>query len=67
MARIYQALSDRFHLEEWHRTIDEKLKTLDELYQQARSEQNNRWMLILEVSIVVLFVVDLAMLFVRIH
>ncbi|QOV90797.1 hypothetical protein [Humisphaera borealis] len=67
MARIYQALSDRFHLEEWHRTIDEKLKTLDELYQLLRSEQNNRWMLILEVSIVVLFVVDLAMLFVRIH
>ena len=65
MARIYQALSDRFHLEEWHRTIDDKLKTLDDLYQLLRSEQNNRWMLILELSIVVLFVVDLVMLFMR--
>ena len=31
-ARIYQALSARFHLSDWHRTIDEKLKTLDDLY-----------------------------------
>jgi hypothetical protein len=63
MARIYQALSDRFHLGEWHRTIDDKLKTLDDLYQLLRSEQNNRWMLILEASIVVLFIIDLIVLF----
>lgn len=63
MARIYQALSDRFHLEEWHRTIDDKVKTLDDLYQLLRSEQNNRWMLILEASIVVLFIIDLVAIF----
>ena len=61
-ARIYQALSSRFHLADWHRTIDEKLKTLDEMYQLLGSEQNNRWMFILEISIVLLFVVDLVML-----
>ncbi len=33
LARLYQALSDRFHLADWHRSIDEKLKTLDDLYQ----------------------------------
>jgi hypothetical protein len=62
MARIYQALSSRFHLAAWHRTIDDKLKTLDDLYQLLRSEQNNRWMLVLEASIVLLFIVDLVML-----
>jgi len=62
MARIYQSLADRFHLSEWHRTIDDKLKTLDDLYQLLRSEQSNRWMLILELSIVVLFVIDLVIL-----
>ena len=62
MARIYQALSSRFHLADWHRTIEDKLKTLDELYQLLRSEQNNRWMLVLEASIVVLFIVDLILL-----
>ena len=61
-ARIYQALSARFHLSDWHRTIDEKLKTLDNLYQLLGSELNTRWMFILEISVVLLFVVDLVML-----
>jgi hypothetical protein len=39
-----------------------KLKTLDDLYQLLRAEQNNRWMLILETSIVLLFVIDLIIL-----
>jgi hypothetical protein len=42
LARIYQAVSTRFHLSDWHRTIDEKLKTMDI---QLLLEQNNRWML----------------------
>ena len=62
LARIYQALSARFHLSDWHRTIDEKLKTMDDLYQLLRMEQNNRWMLILEASIVLLFIIDLVIL-----
>lgn len=62
MARIYQALSSRFHLADWHRSIDDKLKTLDDLYELLRSEQNNRWMLVLEASIVVLFIIDLVIL-----
>jgi hypothetical protein len=61
-ARIYQTLSARFHLSDWHRTIDEKLKTLDDLYQLLGSEQNTRWMFILEISVVLLFVIDLIML-----
>jgi hypothetical protein len=62
LARIYKGLSDRFHLGDWHRTIDEKLKTLDGLYQILRSDQNNRMMLILEWTIVLLFVIDLIIL-----
>ncbi len=61
-ARIYQALSSRFHLTDWHKTIDEKLKTLDDLYQLLGTEQNNRWMLTLEISIVLLFIIDLVIL-----
>jgi hypothetical protein len=62
LARIYKALSDRFHLADWHRTIDEKLKTLDDLYQILRADQNNRTMLLLEFTIVLLFVIDLVIL-----
>jgi hypothetical protein len=65
LARIYQGISERFHLQDWHRTVDEKLKTLDEMYQFLRHEQINRWMLILEIMIVLLFVFEIVNSFVR--
>lgn len=63
LARIYQNLSARFHLADWHRAIEEKLKTLDDLYQLLNHDQNNRWMLILEATIVLLFILDIVILF----
>jgi hypothetical protein len=62
VARIYEAIAARFHLGDWHRTIDEKVKTLDDLYQLGKSDQQTRWMLILEVTVVVLFIIDLVIL-----
>ncbi len=62
LARIYQQVSARFHLSEWHRTIDDKLQTLDGLYQLLQHDRTNRWMLILEVTIVLLFIIDLVIL-----
>ncbi|MDB6123391.1 MAG: hypothetical protein JWQ71_2384 [Pedosphaera sp.] len=63
LARIYENISARFHLGDWHRSIDGKLKTLDDLYQLLKHDQNNRWMLILEFTIVLLFIIDLIILF----
>jgi hypothetical protein len=62
LARIYENISARFHLGDWHRTIDKKLETLDNLYQLLNQDLTNRWMLTLEVTIVLLFVVDLILL-----
>jgi hypothetical protein len=62
LARLYQGLAARFHLADWHRTIDDKLKTLDDLYQILQSDRNNRWMLTLEVTVVLLFIIDLIIL-----
>jgi hypothetical protein len=62
LARIYENISARFHLGDWHRTIDEKLETLDNLYQLLSQDRTNRWMLTLEVTIVLLFVIDLILL-----
>ncbi len=62
LARIYQGLAERFHLPEWHRNTDEKLKTLDNLHQLLREEHSARWMMILEIAIVVLFVLDIVIL-----
>lgn len=62
LARIYEKISGRFHLADWHRNIDGKLKTLDDLYQLLKHDQNNRMMLWLEITIVLLFVIDLVIL-----
>ena len=64
LSRIYATLSARFHLADWHHTVDEKLRTLDGLYQLLKADQNNRWMLFLEVTVVLLFILDLALIFV---
>jgi hypothetical protein len=62
LARIYENISARFHLGDWHRTIDEKLKTLNNLYQLLSQDRTNNYMLTLEVTIVLLFVIDLILL-----
>src|SRR5262245_5219502 len=58
LARIYENISARFHLTKWHKTIDDKLQTLDDLYQFLNHERINRRMLILEATIVMVFGVD---------
>lgn len=63
LAKIYENIAARFHLGDWHRTIDEKLETLDNLYQLLNQDRMNRYMLILEVTIVLLFIIDLIVLF----
>jgi len=62
LARLYENIAARFHLGDWHRTIDKKLDTLDDLYQLLSQDRINQWMLTLEVTIVLLFVVDLVLL-----
>jgi hypothetical protein len=63
LARIYENIAARFHLGDWHRSIENKLKTLDNMYQLLHHDHTNRWMLILEATIVLLFIVDLVVLF----
>jgi hypothetical protein len=63
LARVYENLAARFHLADWHRALDEKLQTLDDLYQLLQHDQTNRWMLLLEITIVLLFIIDLVILF----
>jgi hypothetical protein len=64
LARLYELVASRFHLADWHRTVDSKLKTLGELYELLKHDQTNRWMVVLEFTIVLLFIIDLALLFI---
>ncbi|HEX2748073.1 MAG TPA: hypothetical protein VHM91_08750 [Verrucomicrobiales bacterium] len=63
LARVYENTARVFHLGDWHRAIDEKLKTLDSLYEMLKQDQNHRVMVWLEVGIVLLFVIDVVMIF----
>jgi hypothetical protein len=62
LARVYRQLSDRFHLEHWRRTIESKVGTLDDLYAIVKQDQMNFGMMVLEATIVVLFILDLIVL-----
>lgn len=63
LARVYETVAARFHLADWHKMVDEKVRTLDNLYQILQHDQSNRWMLTLEITIVLLFIIDVAILF----
>ncbi|MEE8425245.1 MAG: hypothetical protein V3S11_05425, partial [Elusimicrobiota bacterium] len=63
LARLYQRISERFHLSDWNRAIFQKLKTVSELYEMLKHDRENRWMLILEAMIVGLFIMDLVLIF----
>ncbi len=64
LARIYGGLSSRFHLADWHHAIEEKLSTLGDLYELLQKDRTNLWMVILEASIVLLFIIDVIILLV---
>jgi hypothetical protein len=58
-ARVYQLLSRRFHLDDWQRNINTKLKTLDDLYQMLQNDRNHRLMTTLEVAVVLMFLIEI--------
>jgi hypothetical protein len=65
LARLYLAARERFHINTWRESIQNRLTNLDNLYEVLRTESNETRMLVLEVLIVLLFIVDLVALFSR--
>ncbi len=63
--RVYMGLAQRLHLGDYERSMDEKLVTLNDLYQSVLSETQTRQNLILEWAIVLLIVFEVVMAFVR--
>jgi hypothetical protein len=63
LARVYLGARDRFYLEQWRASVEQRLAQLDKLYSVAHSESNEQRMLLLEVIIVIFFAIDLVLLF----
>jgi hypothetical protein len=62
LARIYETAARRFHLADWKKGVEEKLKTVGELHELLKSDHANRWMMALEITIVLLFILDVVLL-----
>jgi hypothetical protein len=62
LARVYLGAGERFYLNQWRKSVEDRLGQLDQLYTVVNSEINNRRMTLLEVLIVIFFAIDLLML-----
>lgn len=63
LAKLHLGLQERFHLKEWETIVREKMATLNELYTLASHEVEHRRGVVLESMIVLLFVVDLVLIY----
>ncbi|HWY32781.1 MAG TPA: hypothetical protein VNX46_18600, partial [Candidatus Acidoferrum sp.] len=62
LARVYLGARDRFYLDQWRTSVEQRLAQLDKLYSVAHSEMNEQRMLWLEIIIVIFFAIDLVIL-----
>jgi len=62
LARVYLAARERFYLEQWRASVEQRLAQLDKLYSVAHTEANEQRMLVLEIIVVIFFAVDLWLL-----
>ncbi|MEY2599310.1 MAG: hypothetical protein RLZZ142_1569 [Verrucomicrobiota bacterium] len=58
LARVYDVVAARFHLADWQRVVEGKLRTLDDLYQVLKHDQSNRAMLLMELIVVLILVFE---------
>lgn len=67
LARLNRLAMDRLHLPDWFLALEKKQETLEAIYQAIKGDRNHRVMVVLEVLIVVLFAVDLLLVFFKPH
>ncbi|HSW44506.1 MAG TPA: hypothetical protein VLM89_02940 [Phycisphaerae bacterium] len=64
LARVYRAVSQRLHLNEWDASIIRKLQTLESIYEKMTDWQANRRMEVLEWIIIILIAISILLPFV---
>ena len=66
LARVYLGASERFYLDHWKKSVEDRLGQVDSLYSVVNSDIANRRMMWLEIIVVVFFAIDLfAILFLK--
>lgn len=61
LAKLYDLLEDRLHINEWKQTVSKKLDNLDEIYELASDRVDVQKNLLLEVLIVLLIVFEIVL------
>ena len=61
IARVYMGLAQKLHISDYHRSVEEKLATLNDLYQSVLAEIDRRQNILLELMIVLLIVFEVLM------
>jgi hypothetical protein len=59
LARIFLAARERFYLDQWRTSVDQRLAQLDRLYSVVHADINERRMFWLEIIIVIFFAIEL--------
>ena len=62
LAKVYMACSKKLRIEDWYKSVKDKLDTLSKLYTMANDENDSRRMFVLELLIVLMFVIDIVVL-----
>lgn len=63
LAKIYTAASNRFYLDRWKLAVREKLSVIESLYTKEWERLQTSRMVLAEISIVVLFIIDIVLIF----
>lgn len=61
-AQLHQRMQARFHLGSWEKVVESKMDALEDMFHLAQEEANHRRSLILEGLVILLFVLDLAII-----
>ena len=63
LAKVYNAAAARFSLDRWEKNVREKLQTIESIYEVLYERTTTRRLLVLEILIVILFVIDIFLIF----
>jgi hypothetical protein len=59
LARVYLGARERFYLDHWRNSVEDRLSQVDELYSVVNADVGNKRMLWMEVLVLIFFAVDL--------
>ena len=61
LTKVYKLVTERFSLNEWQKSIEKKIETLQSIYEKVNDQISHKRMEAMEIAIIVLFVVSIGL------